>query len=349
MLHKSKVWFLPIEKLNDNNLVKLFTTAGFDKIFSPGDIAAIKVHFGEPGNTAYLKPQNVKPIAEKLIGLGARPFLTDSNTLYKGKRSNAVDHVKTACSHGYDFAPIIIADGLHGKEYEKVVINGGHFKEVNIGAAARQADSLMVMTHFKGHEVTGFGGAIKNAGMGLGSRSGKQQMHADVSPQVDSDKCTGCELCTKWCPVDAISMDNGKALIDTVKCIGCAECVVTCQFNAIEISWAGTPNDLQEKMAEYALGAVKSRKCAYMSFINDVSPNCDCYSHNDPPIVGDIGVLASLDPVAIDQAAVDLVNKTAGHDIIKKTWPDIDYTVQLKYGEKIGLGSREYELEILTF
>jgi hypothetical protein len=222
-----KVYYLPIEKVNDKSLVELFQTAGFENIIEPDKLTAIKVHFGETGNKAYLKPHNVKPIAEKISALGGKPFLTDANTLYKGTRGNSVDHIKTAMAHGYCFAPVIIADGLTGKNFEEVEVNLKHFKKVKIGAEIIHVDSMIVMSHFKGHELTGFGGAIKNVGMGLGSRAGKQLMHADVHPSVDTDKCTGCELCTKWCPTNAIQMKNGKAQIDPKKCIGCAECIVT--------------------------------------------------------------------------------------------------------------------------
>jgi len=339
-----KVFFLPIEKMASNTLVALFETAGFSGIFKKDDLVAIKVHFGEPGNTAYLKAENVKPIFEKLKTMGTKPFLTDANTLYKGMRANAVDHINSAKLHGYDFAPVIIADGLNGKDYVKVKINGTHFKEVNIGSAAAHADAIMVMTHFKGHELTGFGGTLKNLGMGFGSRSGKQRMHADVRPEVDGTKCTGCGTCIKWCPAEAITLKDDIAVIDRNKCIGCAECVVTCPADSIEISWSGTPDSVQEKIAEYSLGAVKDKRCAYFSFINNVSPNCDCYNFNAPPIVKDVGVLASMDPVAIDQASLDLVEKTAGLDIIKKTWPNIDHSVQLEHAQKIGLGYRKYDL-----
>ncbi|MCX5748678.1 MAG: DUF362 domain-containing protein [Candidatus Saganbacteria bacterium] len=338
------VYFLPIEDVNAESLVSLFEKAGFNDLIEKDKLTAIKVHFGEMGNTAYLKPENVMPIAEKISALGSKPFLTDANTLYKGTRGDAVSHINTAHAHGYDFAPVVIADGLQGKDYYKVPVNLKHFKEVNIGSACHHIDSMIVMTHFKGHEVTGFGGAIKNVGMGLGSRSGKQQMHADVSPSVKTPKCTGCGLCVKWCPQDAIVLTDGKAVIDRSKCIGCAECIVTCDFDAISIEWNGSPKSLQEKMAEYCCGAVRGKKCGYFNFIVDVSPNCDCYNFNHPPIVKDIGVVASLDPVAIDQASVDLVNKAAGFDIIKKTWPDIDHNIQLDYGEQIGLGLRKYEL-----
>ncbi len=344
---KSKVYCLPIENLNADNLVSLFDAAGFSSVVDKDKLVAIKVHFGEKGNTAYLKPENVQPISEKVVSLGGKPFLTDSNTLYKGSRANSVDHINTALSHGYCFAPIIIADGLNGKDYDKVTIDGKHFKEVNIGAAVSQCDSMIVMTHFKGHELTGFGGALKNVGMGIGSRSGKQQMHSDVKPVVDRSICTDCGLCIKWCPADAIDMVDSKAKINHDKCIGCAECVVTCNFDAIAINWMGAPDNVQEKIAEYTLGAVKGKKVGYFNFINNVSSNCDCYPFSGPAIVKDVAVLASSDPVAIDQASLDLTNKAAGKDIFQATWPGIDHTVQISYGEKIGLGSRDYELILI--
>jgi len=350
-----EVYFLPIEKVDDDSLVKLFNTAGFESLITKDALVAIKVHFGETGNNAYLKPKHVKPISDKIASLGGKPFLTDANTLYKGTRGDAVSHIKTAMNHGYCFAPVIIADGLTGKDYQKIKVDLKYFKEVNIASAARNADAIMVMTHFKGHEFTGFGGAIKNLGMGFGSRSGKQLMHSDVHPKVDGAKCTSCELCTKWCPTEAISMidvtgdrspvtGHKIACINGEKCIGCAECIVTCSFGAISIEWSGTSTALQEKMTEYALGAVKDKKCSYMNFITEVSPNCDCYGHNGPAVVKDIGVLASFDPVAIDQASVDLANKISGKDLFKVTWPNIDYNTQLEYAKKIGLGSRKYTL-----
>ncbi len=346
--NKSAVYFLPIEKVSDNTLTKLFETAGFDSMIAPGDLVAVKMHFGELGNTAYLKPPFVKPIVDKISSLQGKPFLTDANTLYRGARGNAVDHINTAKAHGYDFAPVIIADGLEGKDFHKVIVDLKHFKEVRIGSASMLAGSLVVLTHFKGHEVTGFGGALKNVGMGLGARSGKQLMHSDVHPEVAEDKCTGCELCTQWCPADAITMENGKAKIHKEKCIGCAECIVTCRFNAISIEWAGSPAALQEKMVEYCFGALKGKKAAFINVINNVSPNCDCWNFTHPPVVNDIGILASFDPVAIDQASLDLVNKTAGEDIFKKTWPEVDHNIQLEYAEKIGLGKRGYRLEEMS-
>lgn len=348
----SKVYFVPIGKTQKENLERLsllFDKAGFKSIISKDDFVAVKTHFGEIGNKAYLKPHFAKKIVEKIKNLGGKPFLTDANALYGGTRNNAIDHLNTAQKHGFTFdnvgAPIIIADGLCGRDYVKVPVNLKCFKEVNISSAAYNADSMIVITHFKGHEITGFGGALKNIGMGLGSPSGKQMMHADVEPKVNEEKCTGCKLCIKWCPTGAISMTkNKKAQINLKECIGCAECIAVCKFGAIAISWAGTSLALQEKMVEYALGALKEKKgkVGFLSFIIDVTPNCDCMPFNDPAIIKDIGILASIDPVAIDQVSVDLVN--AGEDKFKKIYPSIDWNHQLNYGEKIGLGSKVYDL-----
>lgn len=351
---KSKIYFTKKtgEALLDD-LPGLFDLVAKDTIKS-GDSVAAKLHFGEPGNTAYLKPQYVKPIIEKIKSFGAKPFLTDANTLYKGGRSDSRSHLNAAAKHGYTpeamGVPIIIADGMDCHFAEKVPVNLKHFKEVSIAKAAADADALVALSHFKGHDCTGFGGAVKNVGMGLGTKAGKAQMHSDVVPAVDLNTCTGDGGCVPWCPTKAITLEKGKAKIDLKKCIGCGECVAVCPTGAIAISWAGMPDSLQEKMAEYAFGALKSKKgkALFFNFILEVSPNCDCYSHNDPPIVPDIGVLASTDIVAIDQASIDLINSTDGRikgsDKFRSIYPDIDWSVQLRYAERIGLGNREYEL-----
>ncbi len=342
-----------------NQVDRLFDEAGFGKIISKDDFVALKIHFGERGNTAYIKPDRAKPIVKKVKKRGGRPFWIDANTLYKGSRSDTLAHLQTAFDHGYTFgktgAHVLIADGLEGKAYKKIKVNFKHFKELFVAPLIFEADVLLALSHFKGHEVAGFGGAIKNVGMGLGSRAGKQQMHADIKPVVDRKACTSCGRCLEWCPEDAISWaPDGKAQIDLNKCIGCAECIATCRFDAISISWSGSPDSLQEKMAEYAAGIINNfkNKSAFINFVTDVSPNCDCYNYNDPPIVPDIGILASFDPVAIDQASVDLVNRTEGRikskDKFRKLWPNADWNVQLRHAEEIELGSRKYELISIT-
>lgn len=369
----SKVYFTNLRVTTKTSLPdkleKIFHKAGFDRTISPHDLVAVKLHFGEPGNLAYIRPPFVRRVVNIIKKLEGRPFLTDANTLYVGKRANAVDHLESAIENGFDYAvagaPLIIADGLNGKDYVKVPIAGKHFKEVNIGSAAHHADAMIVLTHFKGHELMGFGGAIKNMGMGLGSRSGKQQMHSDVLPSIKDEKCIGCQKCSHWCPADAIEMvpyegnkAGQKAHIIESKCWGCGECVATCPSGAIIPKWRTTPEAAQEKMAEYALGAVegKKNKVAYITFLMNISPNCDCMPQNDSPIVQDIGILASSDPVALDKACVDMVNnlpalagsviegKQAGEDKFRAVYPAIDWMPQLKHAQDLGLGSLEYEI-----
>lgn len=286
-----------------NKTVELFNAAGFDKLVAPGEELALKIHFGEPGNQAYLKPQMVKGIWEKVKGLGAQAFFTDANTLYKGPRNNTKEHLKVAREHGFE--PVIISEE---SDHETIDVGLKHFKRVYIAGFAARAKSLITLTHFKGHDTTGFGGALKNIGMGLGTRQGKLRMHQD------------CEHCPE---------------------------VKTCRKNqTIEACWVGSPALVQEKMVEYAYGVMKGKKSGHFNFIINVSPDCDCYPYNDPPVVPDIGVLASLDPVAIDQASIDLVNQAAGKDIFRELYPKVDWEIQLAYAEAIGLGSRKYELVV---
>jgi len=231
---------------------RLFEQAGFAKLISPNELVAVKVHFGERGNTAYVRPQFARRVIDKISALGGNPFLTDANTLYVGSRANAVDHLKTAIENGFAYsvtgAPLIIADGLNGKDYVNVEINMKHFHSVKIASAAYHADAMLVITHFKGHEASGFGGAIKNVGMGLGSRSGKQQMHSNLRPKISREKCIGCGKCINWCPAGCIKVLKKKAQINEKKCIGCGECTVTCPERAIAINWVSDPDDFQEKI-----------------------------------------------------------------------------------------------------
>lgn len=340
----------------------LLDRVGMQSIIKAGDLSAIKLHFGEKGNTAFIRPQFLRRVVDKVKTYGGKPFLTDANTLYVGSRANAVDHLTTAIENGFAYAvvgaPIVIADGLNGKDYVQVEINKKHFKDVKIASAAAHADAFIAVTHFKGHEATGFGGTLKNIGMGLGSRSGKQMMHSDVLPAVNPDKCTGCARCTHWCPADAIYIMEQKARIPEDACIGCGECTVTCPNHAIDINWKTDPDVIQEKIAEYTYGVLKDKqgKAVFVSFVTSVTPDCDCCGWSDAPIVNDIGILASKDPVALDQACVDLVNRQKGledsrlagyahmDDKFSVLHPGIDWRIQLAYGEEIGLGTREYNL-----
>ncbi len=362
----SEVYFTDLRASSKENLLdklsKLCARVGLKDIIKKNDLVALKIHFGEKGNLAYIRPQFVRLIVDKVKEAGGKPFLTDANTLYVGSRSNAVDHLETAVMNGFDFAvvnaPLIIADGLTGKDYINVPIEGKHFKEVKIGSAAIHANAFISITHFKGHELTGFGGALKNIGMGLGSRSGKQMMHSDVLPRVKKEeKCLACGMCAEWCPAGAITVDE-HAVIDDKVCWGCGECTVTCPEGAIGINWKSQPDVVQEKIVEYAMGVLKNKKnkAVHISFVMNVSPDCDCWAFNDAPLVRDIGILASRDPVAIDQACIDLVNSEKALpgtrlgenlDVVDKfgaLHKNIDWSVQLAYGEKMGLGSRKYDL-----
>jgi len=361
------VWFAPVRSLKKQSLVlragSLLERAGLKDAIDKDDLVAVKLHFGEEGNTGYVQPVFLREIAERIRAAGGRPFLTDANTLYRGQRFNAVDHLACAIHNGFSYAtvgaPIIIADGLDGRDGIDVPIEGfKHFESVRIGAAAVRADAMVVVTHVKGHEATGFGGAMKNVGMGLGTRAAKQRMHSDLKPEVKDEKCTACARCVKSCPVDAITMGPDRvAVIDYELCYGCGECVAACPYGAIGIQWKTEPQAIQEKIVEHVAGAVadKTGKVVYLSFVTNVSPDCDCWNFSDAPVVADIGVLASTDIVAIDQAAYDLIVEAAGlpgsrgeglgEGTDKFTAiTGIDGTIAMQYAETMGLGARNYVL-----
>lgn len=364
---KSKVYFMDMRATPQENLFgklgRLLDDAGLSETFKARDLVAVKLHFGELGNAAFIRPIFLRKIVEKIKSRGGKPFLTDANTLYAGTRGDSPTHLITAIQNGFAYAvvdaPLIIADGLRGRTETAVRIDGKHYKEVYIGSEIVQADAIISVAHFKGHELSGFGGAIKNLGMGCASRRGKLAQHSGVSPKVNIEKCIGCGDCEDHCSQHAISVTDEKAGIDQKKCIGCGECVLICPNSAIEIQWEKAIPVFLENMAEYTAGVMKGKekKLLNVNFITDVSPACDCYGHNDAPIVRNIGVLASADPVAIDQASADLVNAEAaipgscletnmnpGEDKFTGIYPKVDWKIQLAYGEQLGLGSREYEL-----
>ena len=343
---------------------KLFDAAGFSNIIAEKNLTAIKIHFGERGSDAYINPVFVRQVVEKIKEYGGKPFLTDSNTLYSGSRSNAVDHLTTAVEHGFDYAvvgaPLIIADGLLSKDSVEVEINKNHFKKVKISGSIYYADSMIVMSHFKGHEEAGFGGAIKNLAMGCAPAAGKQQQHSTIKPDVKVGKCIGCGKCRSVCPASAISIENKKSKIDHKTCLGCGECLTVCPVKAIAPKWESDIQPFIERLTEYAYGAVKSKegKVGFINFLTNITPDCDCTPWSDTAIVPDIGILASSDPVAIDAASYDLVNNetgfknslltcnySSGEDKFKGVHQDTDGYMQISYGDKIGLGSKEYILK----
>jgi len=373
---KSNIFFADLKVSSGKTLLNKLDTL-LDRTDLKGkirekDFVAIKLHFGEKGNTGFVRPIFLRKIVDRVKQFRGKPFLTDTNTLYTGTRSEAISHLTTAYENGFTEsvvgAPLVIADGLRGNSAIKVRIDKPLFKTVSIAHEIYMADTLICVTHFTGHELSGFGGALKNLGMGCSSREGKLSQHSNISPKVKSKDCKGCELCLGWCPQQAISIrpplpgqkdKHGIAFIDPGKCIGCGECILTCPTGAILIQWNETIPIFQKKMVEHAYGAVQKKKgkVLYLNFLTQISPACDCNSYSDTPIVSDIGILSSEDPVAIDQASVDLVNGEAGNRSSKlsKNWnpgedkfcalyPEVDWNIQLAYGEEIGLGTREYEL-----
>ena len=366
----STVWFVPMRTQRKKSLIQRVGTAlersGLTAVINEGDKVAIKVHFGEQGNTAFVNPIYVREVVRLVKEAGGKPFLTDANTLYSGMRDNAVDHLECAIHNGFSYAtveaPLIIADGLDSRDGVDVPLSGTkHFDSVRIGSAAVHADAMIVISHVKGHGESGFGGAFKNIGMGLGTRSAKQRMHSDIKPHVEAAKCTRCKRCVNWCPVHCIEAGpehDGRAFIREDECIGCGECVAACAYGAININWENDPSDFQEKIVEHTLGALKGKedKTIYLNFLMNITPECDCWSFSDAAIVPDIGVLASRDIVAIEQASYDKVTAATGNPHTCgaglesgtdkfKAMHNVDVRVTMDYAESLGMGTRSYVLK----
>ena len=342
-------------------LERLVKKAGMMDIDFNNKYTAIKIHFGEPGNLAYLRANYSKVLVDLIRSRGGKVFLTDCNTLYVGRRKNALDHLDAAYENGYNpftsGCHIMISDGLKGTDEALVPIDGEYVKEAKIGRAIMDADIIISLTHFKGHEATGFGGALKNLGMGSGSRAGKMEMHNAGKPFVHTDKCVGCGACQRNCAHGAITVLERKASIDTNKCVGCGRCIGACPVDAVDSMYDEANDILNRKIAEYTLAVLKDRPNFHVSLVVDVSPNCDCHSENDAPIVPNVGMFASFDPVALDMACVDAVNRQpvlAGsflseqehhsHDHFINTHPDTNWETCIDHAVKLGLGNKEYNL-----
>ena len=364
----SKVYFADLRAdVHENlqqKLTRLMKTAGMGDIDFRDKFVAIKLHFGEPGNLAFLRPNWAKTVADFVKERGGKTFLTDCNTLYVGGRKNALDHLDSAMLNGFNpmttGCQIIIGDGLKGSdEVEVPVVGGEYVKNAKIGRAVMDADVFISLTHFKGHEEAGFGGCLKNIGMGCGSRAGKMEQHNAGKPHVAEKHCIGCGQCRKICAHGAPIIENGKAHIDHDRCVGCGRCIAVCPKNAVQINWDESTANLNRKIAEYTKAVVDGRPCFHISLVIDVSPNCDCRPENDMAIVPNVGMFASFDPVALDMACVDAVNaqtplrgsaaddahaKAHVHDHFQRLHPDTNWRSCLEHGEKIGIGTREYEL-----
>lgn len=375
-MEASKVYFTDMRCAIGTSLLqkmdRLMLAAGIERISFQNAFVAIKIHFGEPGNLAYLRPNFARTVADRVKELGGLPFLTDANTLYVGRRNNALVHLDAAYENG--FTPfstgcqIIIADGLKGSDAVEVSIPGGvHLQTASIGRAIMDADILISLNHFKGHELTGFGGAIKNVGMGSGSRAGKMAMHSNGKPEVDQEKCVGCRICAKYCNQTAITFPaKRKASIDHGLCVGCGRCIATCNVHAIACPFDGSSDDVNLRMVEYAKAVLDGRPHFHISVVNQVSPCCDCHGENDAAIIPDIGIFAGFDPVALDRACIDAVNAapvlagTALADVLRqgedtaapggagdhfhRIHPNTNWRSQIAHAEAIGLGSGRYEL-----
>lgn len=364
----SKVYFADLRAdVHENlqqKLTRLMKTAGMGDIDFRDKFVAIKLHFGEPGNLAFLRPNWARTVADFVKERGGKPFLTDCNTLYVGGRKNALDHMDSAMLNGFNpmttGCQIIIGDGLKGSDEVEVPVAGGEYvKNAKIGRAVMDADVFISLTHFKGHEEAGFGGCLKNIGMGCGSRAGKMEQHNAGKPHVAEKHCIGCGQCRKICAHGAPITENGKAHIDHDKCVGCGRCIAVCPKDAVRIDWDESTTNLNCKIAEYTKAVVDGRPCFHISLVIDVSPNCDCRPENDMAIVPNVGMFASFDPVALDMACVDAVNaqtplrgsaaddahaKAHVHDHFQRLHPDTNWRSCLEHGEKIGIGTREYEL-----
>ncbi len=368
----SNVYFTDLRCAPGTNLLtkleRLIRTAGIGEIDFEHKFVAIKMHFGEPGNLAFLRPNYARVVADVVKSLGGVPFLTDCNTLYPGRRKNALEHLDAANENG--FSPlttgcqIIIGDGLRGSDDVEVPVEGAeHIQTAKIGKAVMEADVFISLSHFKGHEQTGFGGAIKNIGMGCGSRRGKMEQHAEGKPEISAKRCVGCRRCAAQCAHGAISFGaDRKASIDQEKCVGCGRCIAVCNTDAIRTSYDAALEELSCRMAEYAKAVLAGRPHFHISLVVDVSPYCDCHGENDVPILPDVGMFASFDPVALDQACADACLRQQPipgslldermhapgfcdhHDHFTNVTPDTNWKVCLAHCEKLGIGTRDYEL-----
>jgi uncharacterized protein len=375
----SQVYFIDMRVSNRSildRIAQLVNAAGLRKVIKKNGLTAVKLHFGEHGNTAFIRPLLIRPIVDAIKSAGGKPFLTDASTLYVGTRGNGVDHLNTALFNGFGYtavgAPLVIADGLDGRDEVIIPVGLKHCEVVHVASAVARADTLVSVAHFKLHEASGFGGAIKNVGMGSASRRGKMVQHSEVAPEVVAEKCIGCGVCRDQCAHDAISLNDRPAdaprphekavqvaQIDPARCVGCAACIHACPQSALAIDWEEDLPRFMERMVEYTVGTLqgKEERSLFVNFLMQISPACDCYPYSDAPIVPDIGILASRDPVAIDQASADLLNAQpaskssclcdnpkASGDKIRAVYENIDWEHQLKYAEVLGLGSRTYEL-----
>ena len=352
---KSKVYFVATKDSDNvqtvrNKLKGLLKESQVLDFIRKEHKVAVKMHFGEEGNTGFVKPEYVRIVCDRISAKGATALIADTNTLYRGRRTNSCDHLAIAREHGFTReatgAKVIVPDDNKKENAIDIQINQRFIRTAKLVRLFVDADAIVAVSHFKGHIMAGFGGALKNLGMGCAARVGKLEQHSDISPIVYEQKCTGCGECVKACPAKAILIQNNKSVINGLKCIGCATCIAVCPYSAIDVPWESGGTTIQEKMIEYASAVMKNKKetVGFLNFAIKITKECDCLAKDDPRVAPDIGILASADPVSIDKASFDLVNKACGRDIFKKLHPQRDGNKQLKYAQELGLGNLDYEL-----
>lgn len=351
---KSQVYFVAVKDANDipvvnGKLKSLIEKSRVLDFLGKNDKVAIKMHFGEQGNTGFVRPEHVRIICDEIAAKCSSAFLSDANTLYRGRRLNSRDHLALAYEHGFTKEAVgldcIIPDDNKKEDKVDIQINQKFIKTAKVARIFMDADALIAISHFKGHILTGFGGALKNIGMGCATREGKLAQHCDMSPVVHTDKCTGCGECEIVCPAGAIHLENNKSVVDSAKCIGCASCLAVCPTMAMFIDFEAS-DKAQQKIGEYCLAVLREKKerVGFINFAIRINKECDCWGIDNPRIAPDLGILASSDPVSIDKASFDLVNKICAKDIFKEVHPEHDGLKQLQYAQALGLGSLDYEL-----
>lgn len=350
----SQVYFTPARRDEPDAVLReklssLFDRAGLSGCFEPGDLAALKLHVGEPGTRTFVEPRIVRILVDRMKDAGARPFLTDTAVLYRSRRDHGPGHVGVALEHGFTpeatGAFFLPADGLVGADAEEVPVGGKHFETVSIANGILQARSMLLLTHATGHLGTGFGGALKNLGMGCSSKKSKLRQHHGQHPRIDPDGCRACGVCAEWCPTDSIAVGE-SARIDPGTCIGCGECIAVCIEGAVKFSWANMGPELSERIVEHAAAVVRDKcdRLACVTVAMAITKNCDCLGVDEQPVVEDLGFFAGRDPVALDRAVLDMVRERAGATLESMTYPDRVPDVQIAYAEELGLGSSAYEL-----
>ncbi len=351
---RSQVYFTPCSlsdplKRRASIIAGLYKAAGFSQVLPSEGLVAVKTHFGEGACAGFIKPEMIREVVSLVSAQGCDPFVTDTNTLYRRRRHNSVEHLALAREHGFTHSalgcPVLIADGLRGNNSEEIEIDGVHFKRAPIAGDIARADGMVVCSHLTGHMVSGWGATIKNLAMGCAPRRGKLMQHASMKPFIDAKVCIACGRCAEHCPEDAITIPD-RAVIDESKCIGCGECITACPTFAVKFSWKTDSALMQEKMAEFALAAVKAvrGRAVYFNFLLYVTANCDCDDTAQKPVSPDIGIMASTDPVALDAASIALFSQKIGTELRELSHPRLYGLAQLAHAEKIGLGSTQYEI-----